>query len=84
MNRTLIVITSFVTSFALMGAITFGILYVSSHGLFTDKDEEIYEHNGTIWVVHQDELPLEVEDLLEVDYEGYVRERRGKLKELAK
>lgn len=76
-NRTLTVITSFVASFAMMGAITFGTLYASSQGLFADKDEETYEHNGTTWVIHQDELPLVVEDLLEVDYKDYIKERRG-------
>ena len=78
-NRTVTVITSFVASFAMMGVIIFGTLYASSHGWFADKDEETYEHNGTTWVVHQDELPLVVEDLLEVDYDGYIRERRGNM-----
>lgn len=29
------------------------------------------------WVIHQDELPLVVEDLVDVDYDGYIKERRG-------
>ena len=78
-NRTVMVITSFAVSFGMMGVITFGTLYASSHGLFADKDEETYEHNGRTWVLHQDELPLVVEDLLEVDYDGYVKERRGNM-----
>ncbi|MBR3770399.1 MAG: DUF2812 domain-containing protein [Lachnospiraceae bacterium] len=76
-NRTLTVITSFVASFAMMGAIVFGTLYASSHGVFADKDEETYVHNGATWVIHQDELPLVVEDLVDVDYNGYIKERRG-------
>lgn len=76
-NRTMTVITSFVTAFVMMGAITFVTLYASSKGLFADKGEETYEHNGTTWVIHQDELPLVVEDLMEVDYSDYIKERRG-------
>lgn len=78
-NRTITWITSFVVSFAMMGAITFGTLYASKQGLFAEKEEETYEHNGMTWVIHQDELPLVVEDLLEVDYDGYIRERRGNM-----
>lgn len=78
-NRTVTVITSFAVSFAMMGATTFGTLYASSRGLFADKGEETYEHNGTTWVIHQDELPLVVEDLLEVNYDGYIKERRGNM-----
>lgn len=75
-NRTITMMTSFVLAFAFMGLITFVTLYASSHGLFADKDEETYEHNGMTWIIHQDELPLTVEDLLEVDYDGYIKERR--------
>lgn len=76
-NRILTMLTSFVLAFAFMGLITFVTLYASSHGLFADKDEETYEHNGMTWIIHQDELPLTVEDLLEVDYDGYIKERSG-------
>ena len=76
-NRTVTVITSFAASFAMMGAIVFGTLYASSNGLFADKGEETYEYNGTTWVIHQDELPLVVEDFMEVDYSDYIKERRG-------
>lgn len=76
-NRTLTMLTSFVLAFAFMGLITFVTLYASSHGLFADKDEETYEHHGMTWVIHRDELPLTVEDLSEVDYDGYIKERRG-------
>ena len=76
-NRTLTIITSFAVSFGLMGLITFGTLSASNHGLFRDKNEETYEHRGMTFVVHKDEIPLEVEDLLEIDYDGYIKERRG-------
>ena len=76
-NRTLTILTSFIVSFALMGAITFGTFWASNRGLFAEKEEETYEHRGTTWVIYQDEIPLVVEDLLEVEYDGYIRERRG-------
>ena len=64
-------------AFALMGIITFGVLKASDMGLFAEKEEETYEHNGITWVLHEDELPLVLEDLMEGDFEGYIRERRG-------
>lgn len=76
-NRTLTMLASFALAFAFMGLITFVTLYASSHGLLADKEEETYEYNGGTWVVHQDELPLTVEDLSEVDYDGYSKERSG-------
>ena len=76
-NRTVTMLTSFIVAFAMMGAITFGTLYASNHGLFADKNEETYEHRGMTWVIHQDELPLVVEDLVDVDFDGYIKERRG-------
>ena len=78
-NRTLTIATSFISAFAMMGLITFGILYASNHGMFADKNEETYEHNGMTWVIHQDELPLVVEDLIDIDYSGYIKERRGNM-----
>lgn len=76
-NRTLTMLTSFVLAFAFMGIITFVTLYASSHGLFADKEEETYEYNGMTWIIHQDELPLTVEDLQEVNYNGYIKESSG-------
>ena len=76
-NRTITLTTSFVVAFALMGAITFGLLFASSHGLLRDKDEETYEYHGNTWVIHQDELPLVIEDLMDVNYDGYIKQRSG-------
>ena len=78
-NRTVTTLTSFIMAFTMMGLITFVTLFASSHGLFADKDEDIYEHNGLTWVIHNDELPLVVEDLVNVDYDGYIKERRGNI-----
>ena len=78
-NRTMTMLTSFLAAFTMMGLITFGILYASNHGLFADNNEETYEHNGITWIIHQDELPLIVEDLIDVDFDGYIKERRGNM-----
>ncbi|MBQ8802013.1 MAG: DUF2812 domain-containing protein [Tyzzerella sp.] len=76
-NRTVTTLTSFLVSFALMGLIVFVTFYASSNGLLANKEEETYEHNGMTWIIHQDELPLTVEDFMEVDYDGYIKERSG-------
>lgn len=36
-------------------------LWASNHGLFREKNEETYEHRGMTWVIHKDEVPLEME-----------------------
>ena len=76
-NRTITILTSFIVAFILMGTITFGVLYASRNGLFANKNEETYEHNGTTFVIYQDELPLVIEDLIDVNYDGYIKERSG-------
>lgn len=75
-NRTITVISSFVLSFAMMGAITFFTIYGINHGFFSN-DEETYEYNGATFTIHKDELPLTVEDIFDVDYDGYIKERRA-------
>lgn len=78
-NRTVTVLTSFIVAFGAMGLMVGVTLYGSSKGVFADKDEETYEHGGMTWVVHQDELPLVLEDLIDVEYTGYIKERRGNM-----
>ncbi|MBE6114724.1 MAG: DUF2812 domain-containing protein [Erysipelotrichaceae bacterium] len=74
MNRTLTFLTSFLVSFGLLGLIIYATLFASSHGVFADKNEETYEHNGMTWIIHQDELPLVVEDLIDIDFDGYIKQ----------
>lgn len=62
-NRAVTLASSFILSFVMITAITYGILHISKNGLF--------EQNQT------DELPLTVEDLLDINYEGYIKERRS-------
>ena len=76
-NRTITLLVDFVLAFAMMGLITFGTLKLANMGFFADDTEDTYEHGGMTWVVHNDELPLTIEDLTGESYEGYIKERRG-------
>ena len=75
-NRTLTLLSSFVLSFGMMGVITLAVIHASKNGFF-ERDKETYEYNGATFTVYMDELPLTVEDLLDIQYEGYIRERRS-------
>lgn len=74
-NRAATLAISLAGAYAMVGVIIFGTLYGSSHGWFKE-DEETYQYNGTTFTVYRDELPLTVEDLLDVDCDGYSYERR--------
>ena len=76
-NKTITVLSSFALSFLMMGLITFATIKLSSSGFFTEKSEQTYEHNGITWILHRDEILLSVEDLMDVDSEVYIKERRG-------
>lgn len=75
-NRTLTLLTNFVLSFGMMGVITFSLIRAAQNGFF-GQDRETYEYNGATFTVYMDELPLTVEELLDIQYDGYSRERRG-------
>lgn len=75
-NRAVTIVSAFAVSFGLIGAITMGTLFASSHGWFAGRDEETYTYHGTTFTARRDTLPLTVEDLLGVDYDGYSREQR--------
>lgn len=74
-NLTVTLIVDVVLAFVMMGAIVFGTLKASQAGLF-NPGAETYEHNGSTWILYQDELPLYVEDLQDVKFDGYIRENR--------
>lgn len=74
-NLTVTLTVDFILTFVLVGAIVFGTLKASQAGLF-NPEAETYEHNGSTWIIYQDELPLSVEDLQDVKFDGYVRENR--------
>lgn len=73
-TRTVTIVSSFVLSFGMLFGITFGIMFASEHGVFAQSDEETYEYNGHTFTAFQEELPLTVEDLLDVPFDGYTRE----------
>ncbi|MDK2902356.1 MAG: hypothetical protein PWQ93_275 [Clostridiales bacterium] len=72
-NRTVTMVSCFILSFAMMGAITFGTLRAVQSGAFK-PDRENQEDNLTSYL---DELPLTVEDLLDIEFDGYIREHGG-------
>lgn len=74
-NLTVTLLVDFVLAFAMLAAITHGTLRASQKGLF-HPEAESYEYNGSTWILYQDELPLSVEDLLDVDFDGYIRQSR--------
>lgn len=73
-NRIVTILSAFVVAFTLIGGITWGVLFGSSRGWFAGNDET-YKYRGNIFTAPQDELPLTVEDLLGVNYDGYTREQ---------
>ena len=75
-NRFLTISASFVLSFCMMGVITFSVIRAIQSGFF-DREKETYEYNGATFTVYKDELPLTVEDMLDIQYDGYVKERRN-------
>lgn len=75
-NRVVTMSASFLLSFCMMGVITFSVLRASQNGFF-DRDKETYEYNGATFTVYKDELPLTVEDMLDIQYAGYIKERRS-------
>lgn len=74
-NRTVTLILSFGLSFTMMGLITLTTLKLSSEGFFADG-QETYEYHGQTWVVYNDQIPLRIEDMLDVEYDGYMTENR--------
>ncbi len=73
-NRTVTILSALVVAFVLIGGITRGVLFGSSRGWFAGKDET-YEYLGHTFTAPQDNLPLTVEDLLDVHYDGYARKQ---------
>lgn len=76
-NRAVTFVAAVVAAYLFVGAVTFGLLLGSNHGWFAEQDEGTYQYDGKTLTVHQDQLPLTVADLMDVDYEGYSREHHG-------
>lgn len=75
-NRFLTISASFVLSFCMMGVITFSVFRALQHGFF-DRYGESSGHKETTLTDYIAELPLTVEDMLDIQYDGYIKERRG-------
>jgi len=75
-NRAVTLVSCFLLSFAMMGAITFGTLKAVQSGMFA-SNTETYFYDGHEFPLSSDELPLTIEDLAELEYDGYIRERNG-------
>ena len=70
-TRTLTFATSFVLSFALMFLGVRLVMNTVQDAMRKQSDVETYEHGGITWEIHHDELPLILEDFMDVDYEEY-------------
>ena len=75
-NRTVTLVSAFAVGLLLIGGITLAVLSASARGWFAGADDDVYKHNGITFTAHHDALPLTVEDLLGVQYDGYNREAR--------
>lgn len=76
-NRFATIGMSFVLGFAMMGIIIAVTLRANDSGFFDDRSEETYTYRGMTWTLYKDELPVTVEDLMDVHFDGYVRKRRA-------
>ncbi|MBR1812225.1 MAG: DUF2812 domain-containing protein [Lachnospiraceae bacterium] len=74
-NLAVTLIVDFALAFAMIAAITFGTLRASQSGLF-HPEEDTYEYGGMTFILYQDEIPLSVGDLQDIDFDGYIRESR--------
>ena len=64
-----------VLSYALMFGIIIALVSATSRGLLPtqgDGDVERYEYQGQVWYLYRDEIPLRIEDMMEVDYDDYI------------
>lgn len=75
-NRVVTLLVDAVLAFGLMGTMTAGTVKLSRMGFF-NHNQETYEHHGQTIVAYHDEIPLTLEELMGVDYEGYVTRRTG-------
>lgn len=75
-NQFVTVLSCFVLGLTFMGVLTFATLYASGQGWFAGKNDT-YEYHGSTFTVYLDDLPLTVEDLLNVEEDGYIRHRTG-------
>ena len=76
-NRIVTGVVSFGMSFLMMQAVILSTLALKEEGYFDKGDIETYEHMGMTWELRKDEIPLKLEDFMEVEPEIYTYARRG-------
>ena len=76
-NRTVTCLFSFGMSSLLCLTVILGTWKLNEKGFFDQEEVETYEYMGMTWELRKDEIPLKLEDFLEVDSEIYSYERRG-------
>lgn len=76
-NRAATIVTVFLAGLVLNAAVQQCVLYGSAHGWFLEKGEPAYTYRGRVYAAPQDDLPLALEDLMPMEYDGgYVRKRK--------
>lgn len=79
-NRAVTLTVDVVLAVVMMGGIVFGIFWLVDSGhlpLRGQGDTETYEYRGQVWYLYRDNIPLRVEDLVDVDYDRYITSRSG-------
>lgn len=76
-NRIVTILFCFVLSFSMIGITVLGMVRGKGKGLL-GQEKKVRAYHGTTFAAYMDRFPLTVEDLLDVQYDGYVRERSSK------
>lgn len=79
-NRVITILVDVVLAFGMMGLLTWGVLRMD---IQDRRPIATYEYHGLTREVYADELPVTVEDLLEVNVAGYSKELEAKETPLA-
>lgn len=70
-NRIITLIIILFTSFAAIGLGTFGVIQIMDTWEKADTTLPTYEYLGRTRILHQDDLPLKIQDMIEADLEIY-------------
>lgn len=70
-NRAATIALSIVLSFAMVGLLVAATFYGLDRHWLDRPPAETYEYDGMTWDVYHDELPLTIQDLSDIDYDGW-------------
>lgn len=73
-TRTVTFLSSFLLSFSMLAVVLATVFQADRAGWFEKEAVGTYEHYGWTRNIYHDVLPLTVEDMLELDYDGYTYE----------